>query len=744
MLCQNFDPSMPFAKHLCAGLTASVLFCAAVSSFALTLGRSNGVPLIGRLLDVTIPVTLDAAARADDLCPVAEVLMGETRMPAAQVTVRVEPGAAGTAVVRIRTLRPVNEPVVTINLRLACAQQVTRQYVLLSEQPAEIGAVAALAPAPAPVPAVAAAGTTARGQAQGGASSGTPDAPAATGRGPSTASRSRASRSPNGEGRPAPPDSRGVAAGRAERALPPQRGSNRNRVTSRLQMDLLDGLPPGDPHLRFSPELVTAPTTSDQVRAQAAALWRALNAQPQDLLRGLQRVQALENDLKALRGLVAANDRTLLDLREELNQARQQRTLTLAIIALLALLLSAGAVTWWLRRGERPGSAQWWSGRGAAASGAGAAAAATGRIMDVDLQVDESIFKSLKESPPIYPQMRDQVRGLEPQASVPAPAPVTVAAAPPAAASGARASGFHSGFQSSFQGSQAASMRMVKAEELVDIQQQADFFMSLGQADQAVEVLENHIRDNVETSALVWLDLLAIYRAIKRPADYEALRSEFHRVFNAEVPPYDATPTVSGGLEDYPRALTRIAALWPSPKVMDVIEESIFRRPGGDSEPFDLEAYRELVMLYNVGREVVQPDSEVAGEWTDPQAETRNPYHTAMQPLSVARESGQSRAGRESLRDADESVLLTEPIDLTGRDETLDPKMPRPSPRLGLDIDLSAEPPVAGPPPLPTMPDNRIDFELAGPEPEPKPQSGENSGGEPEDDGLGERQPNQR
>ena len=44
------------------------------------------------------------------------------------------------------------------------------------------------------------------------------------------------------------------------------------------------------------------------------------------------------------------------------------------------------------------------------------------------------------------------------------------------------------------------------------------------------------------------------------------------------------------GLEDYPRALTRIAALWPSSNGMEVIEESVFRslapptktvRPGG-------------------------------------------------------------------------------------------------------------------------------------------------------------------
>ena len=383
-------------------------------------------------------------------------------------------------------------------------------------------------------------------------------------------------------------------------------------------------------------------------------------------------------------------------------------------------------VTWWLRRSERLGSNDWWRREAVGAAPGDPQAArvtktspsAGGRVEDVDLRVDESMFESLKQ--------------------VPRAPQVVVAAVPPRPPAGsfaaAPASDPNSTFHSSFHGSHAASMRMVKAEELVDIQQQADFFMSLGQTEQAIDVLESHIRHNEETSALVWLDLLAIYRALKRREDYELLRGDFQRVFNAEVPAYDVTPTVSGGLEDYPRALSRISALWPSPKVMDVIEESIFRKPGtGDGEPFDLEAYRELVMLYNLGREVVTP-ATVASE--DGEAVSDSPpstfFETSMQPLSVARGSSLSKSGR----DPDEPDTFpgshTEPgntpFDMdsllgdgegpeTGfQTEARDPQVPRPSPRLGLDIDLTGPAELtSNAAPLATGPDTKVDFELSEP-----------------------------
>jgi hypothetical protein len=476
---------------------------------------------------------------------------------------------------------------------------------------------------------------------------------------------------------------------------------------------MLDLTPVRDPQLRVTADLVSAPSASPEVRAQAAALWRSINAQPQDVLRDLRRVQALETDVKGLRTLVADNERTLNELRGQLDQARQERSLSLAAIALLALLLAAVVVTWWLRRGEATGAREWWRRRDAAAGAADidigigsprrptAPAAPAGRPVPMDLRVDESMFESLKASSRVQQAaaVPVAVAVVAPSPALPAAkAPAQTAVPIPAEPQADKRSGPPS-FHSSFQSSQVASMRMVKAEELVDIQQQADFFMSLGQTEQAIEVLASHINHNAETSALVWLDLLAIYRALKRRDDYEALRADFQRVFNAEVPGYDVTPTLSGGLEDYPRALSRIAALWPSPKVMDVIEESIFRKPGvAGSEPFDLEAYRELVMLYNLGREVVEPEAAAVQDGPVSEPVKSGFSETSMQPLSVARKGAAASrhavdldTGHPGETNLDDILSQRFGLDSvpeeespeTRMDDYRDPQVPRPSPRLG-------------------------------------------------------------
>lgn len=684
------------------GLIACVLLGVALSSAALTLGRSRGVALVGRALDVSIPITLDSSGQAGELCPEADVFHGDSRVDAARVSARVEAASGQNAVVRIRSSLAVDEPVVTVYLRLGCRQKVTRRYVLLAEEPGEIAPpVSAVVPVPAPVPAPGAAAM------------------------PGAASRPRrATEAPMVPG--------GAALGKLESALPaaPPRAQQGSRAAvrapvtrsgrPRLTVDMLDPAPEREPQLRASAGLSAAPSTDEQVRMQAAALWRSINAQPQDVLRDLQRVQTLENDVKGLRTLVAGNHRTLGELREQLNQAAgQERSLTLAAIALMALLLAAIVVTWWLRRAERSGGGNWWSRRDAAADAGAGGLAPSGpvppgtppaRAAAMDLRVDESMFESLKRTPR-------------------PPAPLATAAPTGVPAVAGRATVPASTFQSSFQPSYMASMRMAKAEELLDIQQQADFFMSLGQADQAIEVLVNHIQHNAGTSALVWLDLLAIYRALKRREDYELLRADFQRVFNAPVPAYDITPAVSGGLEDYPRALTRIAALWPSPKVMDVIEESIFRRPGMDGgEPFDLEAYRELLLLYNLGREVVRTDAAAAHEDSVSESPKSSFFETSMQPLSVTRQgistvalqdtpdslpdSGPGQTGLGEMVDLDsmtDSDIEQRPQPRATSSEFPDPRVPRPSPRLGLDIDLTAP---AEPARRPPQDDHSIDFEL--------------------------------
>ena len=682
-------------QHLTRVLIAALLLCTALSGAALTLGRSRGVALLGRALDVTVPVTLDSAAQAADLCLEADVFHGDTRVEASRVTAALGPVTGLAAVVRIRSSLPVDEPVVTVYLRHGCNQKVTRRYVLLAEEAGEpapgtaaVPPVRALSPQPVPP-----------------STSPVPLAAVTASRPPVASTPGTRSSSSGDEGSP-----RRAPGGRFESALaqPPRASTGSREAGSgrpRLKVDMLDLTPERTLLLRTTQDLAGEPSTSGQVRAQAAALWRSINAQPEDVLRDLQRVQALEANVKGLRHLTADNDRTLLDLREQLKQARQERSVALGVVALLTLLLAAAIVSWWLRRSERARARDWWRRRGAvsvaAEHGADAPPAAVAPVVparagEMDLRVDESMFDSLK-APPRGKQSAAVI------AAAPAAASAVVTGAP------TRPPGFYA--------SQAASMRMVRTEELVDIQQQADFFMSLGQADQAIEVLESHIRENAETSALVWLDLLAIYRTLKRRADYESLRGDFQRVFNADVPGYDSTHTSSGGLEDYPRALSRIAALWPSPKVLEVIEESIFRKPGmSEGEPFDLEAYRELVMLYNLGREIVEEMPGAGGELPRQEAGGSDFFDTSVQPLSQVRRKPQPNdAGDEQQHDL--HVVVDSMLDDSDEPGTIvdgmhDPQIPRPSPRLGLDIDLSAPARSDKQGPLPGA---RLDFELSEP-----------------------------
>jgi tetratricopeptide (TPR) repeat protein len=163
---------------------------------------------------------------------------------------------------------------------------------------------------------------------------------------------------------------------------------------------------------------------------------------------------------------------------------------------------------------------------------------------------------------------------------------------------------------SDFANSNFASSRLVSTEELFDIQEQADFFMSLDQPEQAIAVLKNHITDNVETSALAYMDLFDIYHRTGREDDYQELREEFNRVFNAQVPEFAHYSDQSLGLEEYPQAIAAIEQAWPRPQeALELIEEYIFRQPDPQQSPFDMLAYRELMLMYAMTKDLVKTQS---------------------------------------------------------------------------------------------------------------------------------------
>ncbi|RZJ15263.1 MAG: hypothetical protein EOO54_18695, partial [Haliea sp.] len=132
-------------------VVGAFILLAATSGHALTLGRSQGVALIGRPLDMGVQISLDPGTEAASLCVDAEVFYADNRIDSGRVTTRIEGVTASSATVRVRSITPVDEPVVTVYMRVGCSQRITRRYVMLAEQPGDLLQQSAVPTAPAEV-----------------------------------------------------------------------------------------------------------------------------------------------------------------------------------------------------------------------------------------------------------------------------------------------------------------------------------------------------------------------------------------------------------------------------------------------------------------------------------------------------------------------------------------------------------------------------------------------------------------
>lgn len=595
---------LPFRSILQLLRRAAPLFLLgfAVPSVALTLGQPQGAVWIGRPLNLVVPLTLAEGEGSDSLCAEAEMVQGGTRVDDRRVTVSLEPGSRpGQTRIHIRSTMAVEEPVVQVTVRAGCQASSTRQFVLLADMPVEVTAPALPASAgtsgalssrgdtaAAPIdrrPARA----TREGSGSSGAATGTTTTPprrAAPPRPrPATSAEGGAPRRPAVRTTP-PPVRRNTAAAPASATPPtaavtapatPPASAPAANGGARLQLDLLDPAAVRNPALAAS--AAANPTAMDSaVSAALAAASAAANAE--ELQRANERMKALEATLAALRDQSAQNQRLLLEMRSELAEARDSRYRNplVYVLCLLLLLALIGLFMLW-RVARRTAQAAWWgdtvgkddggfmspSGAASAAGVAGASLAGVSAAPKTGPFGTALVEPAVEEASETLPPMPED---------------------------------------------DSAPTRYVNTEELFDVQQQSDFFVSLGQHEQAIAVLSEHIADNPETSALAYLDLLRIFHTLDRREDYARVGQEFERAFNASVPDFEQFSELGRGLEHYGSALARIEAQWPRPGTLSLIEELVFRKPGTrDDESFDLAAYRELLLLYSVAKEVIDPNS---------------------------------------------------------------------------------------------------------------------------------------
>lgn len=317
-----------------------------------------------------------------------------------------------------------------------------------------------------------------------------------------------------------------------------------------------------------------------------------LSGAAQENPQGIEKIRALEDELQQLREELQKTQSALDASEEQFQQAQSERygkqwvyglggLLFLALVGVFLLLLGRPSLGRPLP-GKSPDSPS---------------------TRDVDLDIDESLFDDLKRRP------------------APATRPPQDAIPPLARRDRAK-----------FSVSVPFVSRTVKVPEILDLQQQVEFFSSLGQQDKAIALLRKHLVNNVKTSALVYLDLLDLYHQTGNREDYEVLRIDFNQVFNTHIEPFDSYTAVGPNAAAYAAVMSRIEAVWPKRRVFDIIDNTLFCEPGNPAEVLDLEAYRELLLLHAVAREIIELE---AGP-TDSTVDTNWP-ELAMQPRSSPR-----------------------------------------------------------------------------------------------------------
>jgi len=161
------------------------------------------------------------------------------------------------------------------------------------------------------------------------------------------------------------------------------------------------------------------------------------------------------------------------------------------------------------------------------------------------------------------------------------------------------------------------TMPGLSIEANIDIDQQAEFLLVLGQDEEAIDLLLEHLRGTGGTSPLPYLRLMQIYRRREDSAAYERTRERFNQRFNALAPQWQSDPATERSLQGYPQALAEVQGAWHAPlDAMAVIESLLFRR-GSESERFDLPAYEELLFLYWLTRELQQQQADAPPSQVD-------------------------------------------------------------------------------------------------------------------------------
>ncbi len=639
---------------LAAGLVASAMGVA--PAVAAGLGAGDASAILGRSLDYAISLRLDPGEVLSTECVSAEVQFGERRVPPPLVRVVIEPTSAETARLRVQTQPVVDEPVLSLTVSAGCSNRITRRYVVLADPPGLRLAAAVTTPPQALQPAAVPAALPAASPASAPLPMSSAPVPVGT---PAPAASPSAVQPPPPTPEQIAEQQRRQAEARAERAarLARQRAARERAARERearaaREAELAAAQAPSGPRLTLDPVETLPARSAAPSRAEHDAVAEALAAVASAASAARQaaeaasaqtaRIASLEQELAQLRREAEAQRDLASALRLRLAEAEQGNSWTtpLALLSLLLAVLAAW-LAWRLGRAQAVQRAQWQQAAAVPKPGPMTSVSAMGlddpaslsreptspapfvsNVSNAGRRTTEDVPRTVATPVPAAAVARARGGPAWPPPAPPVAWPPPVSTLPPELPTEE-----HTPTQTqpiirpdattviepAMQRTEAlpaggrnveTAPRDVSIEELIDLEQQAEFFMVLGQDEAAVDLLVEHLRSTGGGSPLPYLKLLEIHQRRGDHEAYERMRQRFNHRFNAYAPEWGVDLTSGRTLEDYAGVVPRLQQVWPRPlDAMAELEALLFRKSRG--ELFDLPAYREVLFLYALARDLL-------------------------------------------------------------------------------------------------------------------------------------------
>jgi len=146
----------------------------------------------------------------------------------------------------------------------------------------------------------------------------------------------------------------------------------------------------------------------------------------------------------------------------------------------------------------------------------------------------------------------------------------------------------------------------VKVEEISDVTQEAEFWISMNDPQRAIEILAAQEQLEHPDSPVPWLFLLDLYRTVNDQQKYDRLRDRFIVFFNANIPEFetDLSTLPSRHLEDFPHLMQKICEAWNGNNIISYLESLLVDDREGKRAGFDLPVYRDILMLLGIAHEL--------------------------------------------------------------------------------------------------------------------------------------------